>query len=416
MDGGTQLKSRPRFQSKFANELGEIATIALLIVAVALGLVNVLDILTDVVAIGLAGVSVVELGLLNSAGYTLYVPSLLIGGRLSESGVVRRQLLVAFISTVAYGASMVLFLETRSYAMLVACYLTYPVSIAFIRTSIYAYIHEGFPSTQWKKALTKRFVLTSITESLALIVVSHSIKKDLAGAVMTMLSLSVLTCAGSLLVVREPALKIERALYRIESIVEYIGNSLSGFLAYSLLSENALFQSKMPKRDYSSSISLKLLLLALAGFKLGSSVLLVPIPGILAEKLGVALNDVLRIYGVSRLVALATLLMNGSSKFKAFLYIARLPLWYLLANPANSLIAGFYLGSILWINGDVDIALYSVYVRKTLGKGTSRYILLGDLCSALGAALSGYVFKVLGTSTLFLALICSIPGFLVLCR
>lgn len=377
---------------------------------------NVLDIATDVVAIGLAGVNVVELGLLNSAGYTLYIPSLLIGGKLSENGVVRRQLLVAFISTLVYGISMLWFLETRSRTGLVVCYLTYPVSIAFTRTSILAYIHELFPSTRWKEALTFRFVVTSITEASALATMSYFTGAGLANIVVATIIFSIFVYGGSLILVREPTLKIEKALYRIESIVDYIGSSLTGFLAYTLLSENAVFRSKIPKRAYSSSASLKLIMLALAGFKLGSSILLVPVPGILAEKMGVTLNDVLRIYGISRLVALVALTMNGASALKAFLYVIRLPVWYLLANSTNYLLAGLCLGTILFINGDVDIGLYSAYLKSTLGRNTSKYILIGDLWSALGTAISGYLFNVLGNNILALTLILSFPGLLALRR
>ncbi|MEM4440761.1 MAG: hypothetical protein QXS14_04760, partial [Desulfurococcaceae archaeon] len=71
---------------------------------------------------------------------------------------------------------------------------------------------------------------------------------------------------------------------------------------------------------------------------------------------------------------------------------------------------GFLLGLILYINGGVDVSLYSLYLKTTRGRNAFLYLLVGELAAAVGATASGYLYSVLGHWTVILILTCVLLG------
>ncbi|MEM4869626.1 MAG: hypothetical protein QW081_04470, partial [Desulfurococcaceae archaeon] len=77
---------------------------------------------------------------------------------------------------------------------------------------------------------------------------------------------------------------------------------------------------------------------------------------------------------------------------------------------SNPLHAGFLLGLILYINGGVDVSLYSLYLKTTRGRNAFLYLLVGELAAAVGATASGYLYSMLGHWTIILVLTCVLLG------
>ena len=387
---------------------------ALILLAAMLAASNMIDLLADIIAIAVAKVSVVELGLLNSLSSASYLVSMAFSSALSERGVVRLQVLIAFLAFSACVGFLALFNSTGIYALLVLCYLVYPLAQAFSRAAILAYVYESLPGSKWARALITGFIASSITEALCLLAFSLLGIKLILSSGFAAVFLLLLPFSLSLLLVREPVMKIERPLHRIELSIDYLESSISRFLAYVWLSEGSLRAdvSKYLRERYSTLPKSSLLKLAQVGFKLGSALMLSTLPAVLASKLRLSLDAIMLVYSVSKFLNILTLLQTSHHWAKAVLPILRPLLWYAIVGVSisNYLALGAILGLILYIGGSTDVELFTLYVKSTRGKGSSLYIVLGEVAFVAGAAMSGYVFSVLGPATAVIAVLLSIPS------
>ncbi|MEM1879009.1 MAG: hypothetical protein QXJ18_04515 [Desulfurococcaceae archaeon] len=384
--------------------------VALLLLATALALLSALDILTDITAITLAGVGAIELGLLNSLSYVAYILSLLLGGKRSEKGFNRAHVVYAFLSFLAYALSMYSYIVTRKFAFLMLSYLLHPISTAYTRILTLTYIQDVFESRLWRKALLVRFTATSTVEAFILTFIPRVSAIGVEKMTFFAVLVSVLIYVLSLVIIKEPVFRIERILYRLESALEYLEANIEQLLTYTFLSQNLTHGYRLAKYYKPRTKPQGLVMLSLIAFKLGSTIMLVPIPIILMSKLNASLYTVLWIYGVSRLVILTSLLYEGSDRVKALLYLLEPVLWGLIINSSNPLHAGFLLGLILYINGGVDVSLYSLYLKTTRGRNAFLYLLVGELAAAVGATASGYLYSMLGHWTIILVLTCALLG------
>lgn len=396
-------------------DLGSYYSLAL--IAITIGVIGVLDILTDVVAIAVAGISAVELGLLNSIAYVAYLLTLMFAQKYAEQGVIRKQLVLVLASLITYTGLMLMFINTGSFMLLLLSYMLCPAALAYARLATLAYIHEGFESHSWTKALNARFVLVSLSEGFFLWIASMTLRRDVYYTTVLLSTTAIAACAASFVFVKEPTLKIERHLFKVESTISYLESTISKFLEYTSLSESSLYYNvKFAKLYKLPKLSVSTILLSLIGFRLGNTITLTPLPAILSKTQGITLSDVLVVYGLSRVLAIAGIVGLASGVLRMLFYMLTPLAWLALAVSSNATLAGLLLGFILYVNSDFDVVLYSIFIENTRGRGTSAYIILGEIASFVGAFLSGYVYKAFDLATALIALLCRLPGLLILLK
>ncbi|MEM4601763.1 MAG: hypothetical protein QW808_02575, partial [Desulfurococcaceae archaeon] len=146
--------------------------LGLIMLSIAVAITNISDILTDILAIAVARISAVELGLFNSLGYLAYIVSMYIGSNLSDRGIIKVQLIAVLALLTMYNILIHSFISTASVLILALTYLLYGSAQATIRTATYAYVHESYTSSAWKSVLLQRSLMTILCEAFMLISIS----------------------------------------------------------------------------------------------------------------------------------------------------------------------------------------------------------------------------------------------------
>ncbi|MEM4481760.1 MAG: hypothetical protein QXV04_03465, partial [Desulfurococcaceae archaeon] len=324
--------------------------LGLIMLSIAVAITNISDILTDILAIAVARISAVELGLFNSLGYLAYIVSMYIGSNLSDRGIIKVQLIAVLALLTMYNILIHSFISTASVLILALTYLLYGSAQATIRTATYAYVHESYTSSAWKSVLLQRSLMTILCEAFMLISISAIGVERVIGNIFYFSAISLLVAGFTALLVREPAVKFERALYRIDLGVRRIEDIVNNISVYTLLSSSpnapSIYKASLRSKLARKATSLSAVIFALIGFKVANSMTLTPVPIYFNNMLGLSLSAVLGIYGVARFVPLVSLLpIKGSSKFLPFLFVARALVPFLLLAPGiNGLFVGILLG------------------------------------------------------------------------
>lgn len=394
----------------------------LIMLSIVIAIANTYDIITDILAIAIAKISAVELGLFNSLGYLTYIASMYIGSKISDRGIVRTQIVGVLALLVVYNTLLNFFILTANTILLISTYLLCGSAQAFTRTATYAYVHEVYSSSSWRRVLLRRSLVTILCEALMLILVATIGVEALVNNIVYLTLITTLMASFTALIVREPQIKFERTLYRIDLGIRRIEDVVNSISMYALLSSspsapflyNASAKFKLARR----MPSLLAIIIALIGFKVANSMTLTPIPVYFSARLGLSLSAILGIYGMARFVPLMSLFWTKSSyKLLSPLFVVRALVPVLMILPgfgANNFIAWVLLGTIYYLNNEIDVNLYSLYIESRGRAETTTYLVCGEVAGLIGTALSGTLYYSLGYKSVILAslLICALSAVL----
>ena len=371
--------------------------------ALNIGLASIMDLLINLIAVKHFNFSVVELGLLNALWTIVFIPVVRIMDRLADAGRVRLLWYIGSSSMALLQALMYFSLIFHSKQLIYVTYMIHTLVFASTRLAVNTYIFETRDSGSWSKAsiMVSRLRLLSesvIILSLALVGFSTIVT---SGYIYLAVLFTLLHFSG-LLVIHEPRLKIERVLYRLESMLGMILIPVKGLLTLSYLEINGSIP--LSTRIYASAlVPSGLILLALVGFRLSNEYLWTPLPYYLTRVLELGINDVLMVYGLGRLIAFSLYItVRSNLVFKkgsfAIGILVRLLVLMILNNISNSVLIGFLLGLIYLANDIIDSNLFLAFAKNRGGYGVGLYSLIGEIISLVGSASSGYIYAVGGSS------------------
>jgi len=373
------------------------------VAALNIGLASIMDLLINLIAVKHFNFSVVELGLLNALWTIVFIPVVRIMDRLADAGRVRLLWYIGSSSMALLQALMYFSLIFHSKQLIYVTYMIHTLVFASTRLAVNTYIFETRDSGSWSKAsiMISRLRLLSesvIILSLALVGFSTIVT---SGYIYLAVLFTLLHFSG-LLVIHEPRLKIERVLYRLESMLGMILIPVKGLLTLSYLEINGSIP--LSTRIYASAlVPSGLILLALVGFRLSNEYLWTPLPYYLTRVLELGINDVLMVYGLGRLIAFSLYItVRSNLVFKkgsfAIGILVRLLVLMILNNISNSVLIGFLLGLIYLANDIIDLNLFLAFAKNRGGYGVGLYSLIGEIISLVGSASSGYIYAVGGSS------------------
>ncbi|MEL9908650.1 MAG: hypothetical protein QXP97_01825 [Desulfurococcus sp.] len=373
------------------------------VAALNIGLVSIMDLLVNLVAVKYFNFNAVELGLLNALWTLVFIPVVKIMDRLADAGKVRLLWYIGSSSMALLQALMYFSMILYSKQLIYVTYMVHTLVFASTRLAVNTYIFETRDSDSWNKAsiMVSRLRLLSesvIIVSLALVGFSTIV----TSGYMYLAILFTLLHFSGLLVIHEPRLKIERVLYRLESMLGKIFIPVKGLLTLSYLEINGSIP--LSTRIYASAlVPSGLIFLALVGFRLGNEYLWTPLPYYLTQVLRLGINDVLMVYGLGRLTAFALYIaIRSSLVFKKSSFAAgilvRLLVLMILVNVKSSILIGFLLGLIYLANDIIDSNLFLAFAKNRGGYGVGLYSLIGETISLIGSASSGYLYAVGGPS------------------
>lgn len=372
----------------------------LLLLSLNIAITTVLDILTDIIAIAIGRVNPVELGLLNAFSYAVFVLSVFTGSRLADRGIIKIQVLFSLITLFLYVIILHTYVNTLSIFLLVTLYSLYPVAQAFSRTSIYAYIHEEYPNNTWSIVHAKRIALTAISECILLFAISRAELMSLNVYILTMVFL--LVNIITFLAVKDPVLRIEKAMYRIDMGLKKLEMVVfNNIIAYSVLDlktrlDKQVFKSLFSRRKPSVST----ILLALSIYRLSNAILLIQFPVFLSRSLNCSMNCVLSIYAVARLSLILEVFVSSIyTKITSMLLLTRalIPIAMIIPRgEVNYVSTSLIFLSLVYLNNKIDITLYSLYLESLGRVETTRYMFIGELMGFIGILVSGVLYLVIG--------------------
>jgi hypothetical protein len=370
---------------------------------------NTLDISTDIIAITIGGISSIQLGVYNTLGYIVFLIALFIGGRLGDDGLIKIQVFAITLSLITYGVGLNTYLNTLGLAPLLLMYSTYSIAQAFSITSVTAFIHEFYASYQWEEFLIKRLIATRAFEALLLGFLSTGLAYILSNTYSYIICLTI-PAILAFSITRDPPLRIERIMYRIEIGLSRIENSVTNSLfIYELIRGDHRVLVKPRWRNIlvkPKHISPLLVILGLVLFRFSNSLLLVQLPVYLYKSLGLLGASILGVYALSRgiLVVFYYLLRGTTSSITVSLVLRALaPVVFLTYLCTNSIVVALVLGLILYLNSVIDALLYTTYT-KVVGRAVStRYLMIGESVGLIATLLSGIVYSMIGYENIVLA-------------
>jgi len=284
--------------------------------------------------------------------------------------------------------------------LIYAAYGLHAVVFASTRLAVSTYIFETRSSSEWNKSsiMVSRFRL--LFESLTIILMASIGFYTVLSSYIYVAVLLVLIHLASSLVIREPSLKLERILYRLESGLNRVFIPVKGLLSLSYLEIGG--SASLPVRIYASTgVSTGLIIIGLIGFRLGNEYLWTPLPYYLSRGLGLGIDSILMIYGIGRVVAfLLYSVVRSEMVFKPSSFIlgvvGRIAILLVLTNTSNYLFFGFLLGFIYLANDVIDSNLFLSFAKSRGGYGSGLYSLIGEAVSLVGTLTSGYIYSAAG--------------------
>jgi MFS family permease len=371
---------------------------------------NALDISTDIIAITIGRISSIQLGVYNTLGYIVFLIALFIGGRLGDNGLIKIQVFAITLSLITYGVGLNAYLNTLGLAPLLLMYFTYSIAEAFSMTSVTAFIHEFYASYQWEEFLIKRLIATRAFEALLLGFLSTGLAYVLSNTYLYVICITI-PAILAFSITRDPPLRIERIMYRIEIGLSRIENSVTNNLfIYELIRGDHRLLVKprwrniLVKPKHRSPL---LVILGLVLFRFSNSLLLVQLPVYLNKSLGLLGASILGVYALSRgiLVVFYYLLRGTTSSITVSLVLRALsPVVFLYTYLCtNSIVVALVLGLILYFNSVIDALLYITYTEVVGRAVSTRYLMIGESVGLIATLLSGVVYSMIGYENIVLS-------------
>jgi len=372
----------------------------LLLAAFNIGMVSVMDLLVNLAAVRYFGFNVVELGILNALWTVVFIPFVRLIDRLADAGRVNTMWRIGSVSMLLLQALMSSSIMLNEKPLIYAAYGLHAVVSASTRLAVSTYIFETRSSSEWNESLivVSRFRL--LFESLTIILIASIGFHTVLSSYIYVAVLLVLIHLASSLVIREPSLKLERILYRLESGLDRVFIPVKGLLSLSYLEIGG--SASLPVRIYASTgVSTGLIIIGLIGFRLGNEYLWTPLPYYLSRGLGLGMNSILMVYGLGRAVAfLLYSVVRSEIVFKPSSFIlgvvGRVTILLALMNIGNYLFFGFLLGFIYLANDVIDSNLFLSFAKSRGGYGSGLYSLIGEAVSLIGTSTSGYIYNAAG--------------------
>jgi len=372
----------------------------LLLAAFNIGMVSVMDLLVNLAAVRYFGFNVVELGVLNALWTVVFIPFVRLIDRLADAGRVNTMWRIGSVSMLLLQALMSSSIMLNEKPLIYAAYGLHAVVFASTRLAVSTYIFETRSSSEWNESsiVVSRFRL--LFESLTIILIASIGFHTVLSSYIYVAVLLVLIHLASSLVIREPSLKLERILYRLESGLNRVFIPVKGLLSLSYLEIGG--STSLPVRIYASTgVSTGLIIIGLIGFRLGNEYLWTPLPYYLSRGLGLGINSILMVYGLGRAVAfLLYSVVRSEIVFKPRSFIlgvvGRITILLALMNTSNYLFFGFLLGFIYLANDVIDSNLFLSFAKSRGGYGSGLYSLIGEAVSLIGTSTSGYIYSAAG--------------------
>ncbi|ADV64912.1 hypothetical protein [Desulfurococcus mucosus] len=370
------------------------------VAAFNIGLISVMDLLVNLVAVKYFGFNAVELGILNAAWTLVFIPVVRVADKLSDAGRVGLLWRLGSFSMILLQALMCLSMWFDEKPLIYVAYMVHAVLLASTRLAVNTYIFETRSSGEWNNTAVTVSRLRLLFESAILALLAYIGFSSVLSHYIYIAALFTLAHLLGILVIHEPALKIERILYRLESTLSRAFIPVKGLLTLSYLEIGG--STPLPTRIYAAAAaSTGVVVTALIGFRLGNEYLWTPLPYYLTYTLGMGVSSVLLVYGIGRAVAFALYSMIKSDAvfsrgFFALSMMVRLTALLALINVRETALIGLLLGAIYLANDIIDSNLFLIFAKSRSGYGVGLYSLIGEAVSLVGSATSGYVFTSLG--------------------
>ncbi len=380
-----------------------------------ISLLNLLDLLINIVAVRIIGMSIIELSLLNFAWTIVFVFFVKIANRLGDQGIARLQIILGLIGVLGSEISLMIVVENREYWLIYASYMVHAIAYSFTRIGVNAYVLENFQSSEWSSIFKKISRNTLLFDAVLLISISRITIGLFLHGFEFFIGITLLIYFLGVLKLKEPVFKIERILNRIERNISTVITSVHGYL--NLTSFENFNGSFIPyyRMLQPAAISIRLIVIGLLGFKIGNEFLFTPLPYHFIKTLRFDLNQVFQIYGIGKIVAFILYTLFQGAITRKIVFLASIPLrlltvYVILVSGLDESAIAVSLGFLYLANSIIDSNLYLQYVESTGGYGTGTYSLLSEASSLIGVLTSGFVYSVYGlTALLTLVALLSTP-------
>ncbi|MCC6041201.1 MAG: hypothetical protein LM557_03390 [Desulfurococcaceae archaeon] len=368
-----------------------------------LALVNALDVLINVLAVKTLRLSLHEVSLLNA----MWILVLLLLSKSAEKyfyhGLSKKSILVANSALTASTLVLYLSILYSQRGLLYVSYAFHAVAFLHYRVGVQIGILENYFSHEWgfinKKVLTTTLLVDGLVLSL---LATWRLDVSKPGE----LTLILLQClaAGLLaqLVTPQPIVRFTRIVEKLERNAELgLGLTDSLVLLASLGSSSNTTWIKMYLSRRRAVSTLTLLLTSLVVFKISSEYLWTPLPYILINTHGLSADSVLALYGAGKIIASVILhvlpqwISSELAVSLAILLRSTCTLTLLLLTP-TSIIVATLLALIYSLGVVVDVAVYSAYLKITLGEKITLFPAISELAGFIGAVSSSSALSTLG--------------------
>lgn len=379
----------------------------LLLLSLAVALTNFIDVVINIIAARIIGLNIVEIGIMNAIWVGTYLISSRASDTILQRASARKLYVIGALVLSLSNLLLMLSLNYRSKQLVLYSYALHGIAAAALPISINTYIFEAYPSTRWQAILLKRNILGLFCEGL---IFMGAAAVTMAALINNYAAFTAIATAITLLValvLREPSLRIERTIFRIETLLDRLTVPAKGLCYLSFLSpyEVSALGSKLAVHW----VSVPLILISNIAFRFGNEYLFTPLPYYLSVTAGFRLDEVLYIYGVARITSSALLSLIGASTYGPKLYAlsiaTRLLALLAVLQTRDTLALGALVGLIFVSNIIIDLNVYWLYVEARGGYMLGAYSFTGGLAIFAGSLTSGFLYATYGFGGLLMIII-----------
>lgn len=379
----------------------------MLLASLAIALTNFIDVVINIIAARVIGLNIIEIGIMNAIWVGTYLASARVSDVLLRRLSMRKWYVAGVLILALSNILLLLSLSLGSKPFVFYSYALHGVAAAAIPLSINTYIFEAYPSARWQAILLKRNILGLLSEGL---IYMGAAAITMAALIHNYLSFTVIVAMAMLsaaLILKEPSLKIERTLFRIERLLDKLSAPAKGLYYLSFLSPYEV--SALGSRLALHSASVLLIIISNMAFRFGNEYLFTPLPYYLSVTAGFGLDEVLHVYGVARVTSSVLLSLMGASvyghRLYAFSIAARLLALLAILQTRDILALGILVGLIFVCNITIDLNVYWLYIEARGGYMLGAYSFMGGLAIFAGSLTSGFLYVTYGFGGLMMIVI-----------
>ena len=378
----------------------------------SLGLLGVLDLMVNIVAVRILGFDLVQLGILNAAWTIAVIPSLRHANALSNAGLTRRPVILGLTSLTVFIVLLYDTVVSRNILLVYPAYMLHAVAYSYIKTGSQTAVLESYQSSSWSYYSRRLSQFAVLSQGLGLLAVSRVWSGLFQAWNYLVLTLVVLLVNASLIkMIPQPSLRFERILTRIEQYLKKGLTRIHGYLTVSSLDyADGEKLNMIVGRFLGEGVSIPLLAIALASFRVGNEYLFTPLPYVFIYFMGLSTQDVIALYGLGMILGFVIMLFMPSdvaskgaltlSVLAKIAGVVSIVVWRPALMASSSLLALIYVSNIV-----IDTTLYTIYIQATSGSNVGLYSMVAEASSLFGTLTSGLVMVALGLNTTLLVLV-----------